>query len=119
MSEEARIAALPLWHGHPVIEPVAAGRTNRNFIVHDQGRRYFARVGAEIPLHGISRAAERRCAMLAAETGIAPTIVYAAGGIMVTDYVGRNVSASARTPRHCESRPRCGGCTPFRCRRLT
>ena len=50
MSEEARIAALPLWHGHPVIEPVAAGRTNRNFIVHDQGRRYFARVGAEIPL---------------------------------------------------------------------
>jgi thiamine kinase-like enzyme len=100
MSEEARIAALPLWHGHPVIEPVAAGRTNRNFIVHDQGRRYFARVGAEIPLHGISRAAERRCAMLAAETGIAPTIVYAAGGIMVTDYVeGETMSiASARTP---------------------
>jgi hypothetical protein len=60
MSEEARIAALPLWREQPAIEPVAAGRTNRNFLVQDQGRRYFARVGSEIPLHGISRAAERR-----------------------------------------------------------
>ena len=30
MSEEARIAALPLWQDRPVIEPVSAGRTNRN-----------------------------------------------------------------------------------------
>ena len=100
MTEQERIAALPLWRGRPVIEPVAAGRTNRNFIVEDQGRRYFARVGADIPLHGISRAAERRCAMLAAEAGIAPPIVYAADGIMVTAYVeGETLSiASARTP---------------------
>jgi thiamine kinase-like enzyme len=100
MSEEARIAALPLWHGRPAIEPVAAGRTNRNFIVRDQGQCYFARVGAEIPLHGISRAAEQRCAMLAAEAGIAPTIVHAAGGIMIAAYVdGETLSiASARMP---------------------
>ena len=100
MSVEARIAALPLWHGRPVIEPVAAGRTNRNFIVSDQGQRYFARVGAEIPPHGISRAAERRCAMLAADAGIAPAIVFAGGGIMITAYVeGETLSiASARLP---------------------
>lgn len=100
MSEEARIAALPLWHGRPVIEPVAAGRTNRNFIVRDQGQRYFARVGAEIPLHGISRAAERRCAMLAADASIAPAVVFADGGIMITAYVeGETLSiASARRP---------------------
>ena len=100
MSEEARIAALPLWRGQPVIEPVAAGRTNRNFLVQDQGQRYFARVGAEIPLHGISRTAERRCAMLAAEAGIAPAVVFAEGGIMITAYVeGETLSiAGARTP---------------------
>ena len=100
MSEEARIAALPLWHGNPIIEPVAAGRTNRNFVVRDQGQRYFARVGAEIPLHGISRAAERRCAMLAADAGIAPAVVFAGGGIMITAYVeGETLSiASARRP---------------------
>ena len=99
MSAE-RIAALPLWRGPPVIEPVAAGRTNRNFVVQDQARRYFARVGADIPLHGISRAAERRCAMLAADAGIAPGVLYATGGIMVTTYVeGETLSiASARVP---------------------
>jgi thiamine kinase-like enzyme len=100
MSEETRIAALPLWHGRPVIEPVAAGRTNRNFIVRDRGRCYFARVGADIPVHGISRAAERRCAMLAAEAGIAPAVVFSADGIMITAYVeGETLSiASARMP---------------------
>jgi len=98
--EEARIAALPLWHGRPVIEPVAAGRTNRNFIVRDHGQRYFARVGTELPAHGISRAAERRCATLAADAGIAPAIVFAAGGIMITAYVeGETLSiARGRTP---------------------
>lgn len=102
MSEEARIAALPLWRGRPVIDPVAAGRTNRNFIVQDQGQRYFARIAAEIPLHGIVRAAERRCAMLAANAGIAPAVVFASGGIMISAYVeGETLSiASARTPDH-------------------
>jgi thiamine kinase-like enzyme len=100
MSEEARIAALPLWRGRPTIEPVAAGRTNRNFLVTDQGQRYFARVGGEIPLHGISRAAERRCTMLAAEARIAPAVVHASDGIMITAYAeGETLSiASAQTP---------------------
>lgn len=84
MNEADRIAALPLWQGRPEIEPVTAGRTNRNFIVLDGERRYFARVGAEIPQHGISRAAERRCATLAAQAGIAPDVIYAENGIMIT-----------------------------------
>jgi thiamine kinase-like enzyme len=87
MSLEDRIAALPVWRGRPELEPVTAGRTNRNFIVRDQGRRYFARVGADTPVHAISRAAERRCATLAAQAGIAPEIVFADGDIMITAYV--------------------------------
>lgn len=86
MSPEERIAALPLWRGRPALEPVAAGRTNRNFIVRDEGRRHFARVGADIPMHGISRAAERRCAMLAARAGIAPEVVFAEGDVMITAF---------------------------------
>ena len=87
MNEAARIAALPLWRGRPEIEPVAAGRTNRNFTVRDQDRSYFARVGAEIPQHGISRAAERSCATLAAQAGIAPEVIFAEDGIMITALV--------------------------------
>ena len=87
MNEAARIAALPLWQGRPQIEPVTAGRTNRNFTVLDGNRRYFARIGAEIPQHGISRAIERRCATLAAQAGIAPEVIYAEDGIMITALV--------------------------------
>lgn len=101
MNEAARIAALPLWQGRPEIEPVTAGRTNRNFTVLDGARRYFARVGAEIPQHGISRAAERRCAALAAQAGLAPEVVYAADGIMITALVaGETLDvASAQEPQ--------------------
>lgn len=87
MSAESRIAALPLWHGRPEIAPVAAGRTNRNFTVRDQGHRYFARVGAEIPQHGISRVAERRCATSAAQAGLAPEVIFAEDGILITALV--------------------------------
>lgn len=100
MSAEARLGALPLWRGRPVILPIDAGRTNRNFLVAYEGQRYFARVGADIPEHGIARAAERRCALLAAEAGIAPELLYAKDGIMVTAFVeGETLDlASARAP---------------------
>lgn len=100
MNEAARIAALPLWHGRPEIEPVTSGRTNRNFTVRDGDRRYFARVGVEIPQHGISRAAERRCAIIAAQAGIAPEVILAADGIVITALVaGETLDiASAQDP---------------------
>ncbi len=94
MSAEARIAALPLWNGRPSIEPIAAGRTNRNFLVQANGKRFFARVGQDIPEHGILRSAERRCAQLAAEAGLAPQIVFAESGIIITEYIdGEPLSA--------------------------
>lgn len=87
MSAEETLAALPLWPDRPRITPLAAGRTNRNYRVESGGRRFFARIGADIPEHGISRAAELRCASLAAQAGLAPEILYAGGGMMVTAFV--------------------------------
>lgn len=100
MREEARLAALPLWQGRPEIRPIDAGRTNRNYLVDYQERRYFARIGVDIPQHGISRAAERTCSMLAAEAGLAPEVVYAKDGILVSAYVeGETLDlSSARAP---------------------
>jgi thiamine kinase-like enzyme len=96
MSAEARIAALPLWRGRPGIEPIAAGRTNRNFLVEADGKRFFARVGQDIPQHGILRTAERRCAQLAADAGLAPRIVFAEAGIIITEYVdGKPLSTAS------------------------
>lgn len=87
MTPEARLAALPIWPGRPEISFVPAGRTNRNYLVVSQGRRYFARIGNDIPAHGISRAAELRCAGTAARAQLAPDVLYAENGIMVSAFV--------------------------------
>ena len=87
MSPEARLAALPLWRGKPEIRRIAAGRTNQNYLVEYDGKRFFARIGVDIPQHGISRTAEKSCAGLAAAAGLAPEILYAEHGILVTAFL--------------------------------
>lgn len=87
MIAEERIKALPLWPTIPVIAPITAGRTNRNFLVTCGKQRYFARIGYDLPYHRINRAVEARCALFAAQNGVAPAVHYAENGILVTDYV--------------------------------
>ncbi|MBL8702843.1 MAG: phosphotransferase [Alphaproteobacteria bacterium] len=83
----ARLAALPIWPGAPRIAAIAGGRTNENFRVEAGGRSFFARLGVDLPHHGIRRANELRCARLAAEAGVAPEVVHAGDGVMVTAFV--------------------------------
>ena len=83
----ARLAALPIWPATPRIEPIAGGRTNENFRVTSAGRLFFARVGIDLPHHGIIRANELRCLRLAARAGVAPAVIHAADGVMVTAFV--------------------------------
>lgn len=83
----ARIAALPIWPGTPRIAPIAGGRTNQNFRVEAGGCVFFARLGIDLPHHGIARRNELRCARLAAAAGVAPDVVHAGNGVMVTAFV--------------------------------
>lgn len=87
MTAESEIEALPFWTGKPVLTPIEGGRTNRNFLAVDGGRRYFVRSGSDIPHLGISRKAERRAHAMAAAAGLAPAIHFAEGGILVTDFI--------------------------------
>ena len=66
---------------------IAAGRTNQNFRVTAGDHTYFARVGHDLPHHGISRANELRCLRLAAAARVAPEIVYASDGVLVTEFI--------------------------------
>lgn len=83
----ARLAALPIWPATPRIEPVTGGRTNENFRVTAGARSYFARLGIDLPHHGILRANEARSHRLAADAGIAPALIHAADGVMVTEFI--------------------------------
>ena len=50
-----KAASLALWSGPVDPRPVRGGITNANFVVEDGGRRYFVRIGEDIPVHGVLR----------------------------------------------------------------
>jgi thiamine kinase-like enzyme len=87
MSEVAMLQELPLWSAPPRIVPIAEGRTNRNFAVHDGKRSFFARIGKDLPHHRIDRQVERQAVELAATIGITPPVVYARDGLLVTGFI--------------------------------
>jgi thiamine kinase-like enzyme len=101
---EALIAGLSCWHGPVHPEPVAGGITNTNFSVVDQGRRYFVRIGNDIPVHGIVRANELAANLAAHAAGVAPAVIHSEPGALVLEFIaGRTFSpADARDPRNLE-----------------
>ena len=87
-AEMDAIAHLPCWSGRVDIAPLAGGITNRNYLVHDPGQgRFVARIGADRPIHGILRWNERAATRAAAAAGIAPELLYAEAGILVSRFV--------------------------------
>ncbi len=87
MNAIERIRGLSCWPTPPRIRPISEGRTNQSFCVQAGDRSYFARLGVDLAHHGITRANEARCSRLAAAVGIAPKVVFAAGGALVTELV--------------------------------
>jgi thiamine kinase-like enzyme len=88
-----RLRALPIWSSAPRFSPCPGGRTNENFRVDDGGRIFFARVGIDLPHHFVTRANEAHSYRLAAAAGVAPPLIHAANGILVTEFIeGRTLA---------------------------
>jgi thiamine kinase-like enzyme len=87
LTAEDRLARLPIWRAVPDIEQLTCGRTNVNYLVHCAGEKYFARVAGDLPYHAIVRFHEARCAARAAELGVAPAIVFAGDGMLITRFI--------------------------------
>jgi thiamine kinase-like enzyme len=87
MGAKEIIRGLALWPETPRIEAIRAGYTNENFRVLAAGRVYFARASGDLPHHGISRRNEALCAAIAARAGIAPELLHAREGVLVTRFV--------------------------------
>ncbi|MDR1828084.1 MAG: phosphotransferase family protein [Methylobacteriaceae bacterium] len=82
-----RLTPLPIWRGAPAFSIIEDGRTNCNFFVTDDTGRYFARFGVDLPHHFIFRDNERLAVLKAAEFGVAPPVLYAADGIVVSAFI--------------------------------
>ncbi|MCP3987144.1 MAG: phosphotransferase family protein [bacterium] len=83
----ARAANLSCWSGPVLAEPVGGGITNSNFRVEDGGKRYFVRIGSDIPRHGIMRFHELAASRGAHAAGVSPEVLHDEEGAMVLQYI--------------------------------
>jgi thiamine kinase-like enzyme len=89
-----RVNALPIWSRR--VEPVAlaGGLSNESFVVEDRGRKFVVRFGCDFPFHHVFRERELMAARAANAAGLAPEIVHAGPGVMVSAFVeGRTLGA--------------------------
>ena len=100
----AKVAALPCWSGPVDPRPLAGGIPNVNFRVDDGGRSYLARIGGNIPVHGVRRTYETACSRAAHAVGVAPEVAFAARGALVLAWIdGRTWGeADVREPANLE-----------------
>jgi len=97
-----KAASLSIWKGP--VEPVAlsGGITNVNCKVVDGGEAFVVRIGGNIPEHGIRRTAEIACARAAHQAGVAPELVHAEKGVIVTRFIDGKTydEADVREPKN-------------------
>lgn len=87
LTAQERLSRLPIWPAAPRVTRLSVGRTNINYRVDAGGERFFARVAADLPHHGIVRSREALCASLAAELGVAPPVIHARDGVLVQRFM--------------------------------
>ncbi|WP_374651708.1 phosphotransferase [Dongia sp.] len=90
----ARVEALTCWSARVEPEIIKGGITNANFRVEHAGRRYFVRIGDDIPVHGVMRFNELSASRAAADCGLSPKVVHAEPGALVFEFIdGKTLAA--------------------------
>ena len=87
MDARTKAASLAIWRRPVEPEPLGGGITNANFLVDDGQRRYFVRIGDDIPVHHILRWHELAASRAAHAAGISPAVLHAEPGVLVLDLV--------------------------------
>jgi thiamine kinase-like enzyme len=102
VSSQARIAALPCWHGTLRMEPLKGGISNESWKVADGNGTYVVRFGDDNPHHGILRWHEKSVSSAAADLGISPAVHHEGEGVLVLRFIeGRALAEEdVREPAH-------------------
>jgi thiamine kinase-like enzyme len=82
-----RIADLGFWTRPFEVEPLDGGLSNESYTVTSGGQRHVVRFGDDYPFHHVSRAHEVMVARAAHAAGLAPKVVHAAPGVMVSEFI--------------------------------
>jgi thiamine kinase-like enzyme len=80
------IERLPLWRGPTIIEPMIGGLCNTSFKVTDKTGSYVARVGFDIPVHGIYQSSVQAAASAASELDVTPRVVHVEQSLIIAEF---------------------------------
>jgi len=81
------ISAIPIWQNKIIISKVDGGITNQNFLVEDGVKKFFVRVGKDIPEHLVYRSNEIISSKVASSLQISPKIIFNNNELQVIDFV--------------------------------
>ena len=84
---ENLIRSLPFWKNEIKIKPIKGGLTNQNFLVQENSKKFFVRLGDDMPEHNISRSKELIASNAAAEIGLGPAVIYNTKGVLILEYI--------------------------------
>jgi len=81
------ISGINFWKGEIDISPIKGGITNKNFLVIDGSKKYFVRIGDDIPEHLVFRSNEVQASRAASKIGICPKLLFHNKSIQVFNYI--------------------------------
>ena len=84
---ENLIRSLPFWKNEIKIKAIKGGLTNQNFLVQENSKKFFVRLGDDMPEHNVSRSKELIASNAAAEIGLSPAVIYNTKGILILEYI--------------------------------
>jgi len=87
MTAFERAKSLGFWSSPVNPVQIKGGITNANFRVDAGDRRYFVRIGDDIPVHGVMRFNELAASHAAARCGLSPQVRHAESGALVFDFI--------------------------------
>ena len=84
---ENLIRSLPFWKNEIKIKAIKGGLTNQNFLVQENSKKFFVRLGDDMPEHNVSRSKELIASNAAAEIGLSPAVIYNTKGVLILEYI--------------------------------
>ena len=81
------ISSISFWENEIEITPIKGGITNQNFLVTDNSKKYFVRIGNDIPEHLVFRANEVQASIAASKIGVSPDLLFYNKSIQIFKYV--------------------------------
>ena len=84
---ETLIRSLPFWKNEIKIKAIKGGLTNQNFLIQENSKKFFVRLGDDMPEHNVSRSKELIASNAAAEIGLSPAVIYNTKGVLILEYI--------------------------------